>query len=67
VLDKEATLDTELAVQVEQFLVGDPIAVSTVRLSPRITIQHVGTSRDRIELPRNTIRVVEADVLFMGL
>ncbi len=27
----------------------------------------VGTSRDRIELPRNAIRVVEADVLVMGL
>ena len=25
-----------------------------------------GTSRDRIELPRNAIRVIEADVLAMG-
>ena len=28
---------------------------------------HVGTSRDRIEFPRNAIRVKEADVLVMGL
>lgn len=28
---------------------------------------HIGMSRDRIKLPRNAIRVIEADVLVMGL
>ena len=28
---------------------------------------HIGMSRDRIELPRDAIRVIEADVLAVGL
>ena len=36
-------------------------------LSPTIHGLHVGTSRDRIKLPCNAIRVVEADVHVMRL